>query len=331
MTGDRNPASLQPAFALWTSAVLLCAAVALPVTRGHDVGTLVTGVLAGTTGTGLTWWAARQGQQAVATVLLASTGLWAGLTGGVATLLLDRIPVVAGAAAAVCAVAVTALASRLAGVGRSLVTAVAVVTVVTAVAAGWITTGADPRQPVRVAPVIVLLSVGLLARYSLAAGGLTQATFRLRTAAEPVERSELQLTVAEEYLRGGLIGLSTAAGLCAAVLLGTGNVADVALGAAVTLLLWTRSRLFERIAHVLPLRLAALSALLAGAARILTAAPAWGLTVGLLVLVATTVYAAGSSGWLARRGRWLRIGELALAGAIAITLPIAVGLIDLDS
>ncbi|MBB4962589.1 hypothetical protein [Micromonospora polyrhachis] len=331
MTGDRNPTRLQPAFALWVAAALLAATTVLPVIRGRGFAPLATGALACAIGIGLTWWAARQGQRSAATALLASTGLWAGLTGWLSTLLLDRIPVVAVASAAVCAVAVTALASRLAaGVGRVLVTAVAVVTVATAVAAGGITAGADVGQPARLAPVVVLLSLGLLARHSLAAGGLTQATFRLRTATEPAERSERQLTVAEEYLRGGLVGLATVAGAGAATLLATGNVTDVALGVGTALLLWTRSRLFERIAHVLPLRVAALSALLAGAARILAAAPTWGLAVGLLVLGVVTVCAARSDGWLVHRGRWLRAGELALAGTVAVTLPIAVGLFDFE-
>ncbi|GAB3158499.1 hypothetical protein GCM10027290_61880 [Micromonospora sonneratiae] len=330
VTADRDTATFQPAFVLWASAAALTAVMALPASRSRDAASLVVGLLACAVGTGLAWWAVRRGQRAVATALIASAGLWAGLAGWVATLLLNRVPVVAGAVAALCAALVTAGACRLAGVGRTLAMAVAPVAVAAAVAAGCITAGVDARQPIRVAPVVIVLSLGLLARHSLGAGGLAQATFRLRAAAEPAARSERLITVAEEYLRGGLIGLATVAAGCAAFLIGTGGTPDVALGAGVALLLWTRSRLFEQAGHVLPLRLAAVAALLTGAARLLAALPAWGLMVGLLTLAAVTVWATGSGSGFRWPGRWLRLGELALAAVMAAALAAAVGLLDFD-
>jgi len=330
VTRDPSSPSSQPAFSFWAGAFALGAAVALPVARSDAAGSLVSAVVGCVVATGLTWWAARRQLPAAATAFLAVAGLWAAVTGWLGTLLLDRVVVVAAAVAAVCAAVVTAGTTRLANLDRALATAVAVATVAAAAAAGWITTGADGRQAARVAPVVIVLGLGLLARHALGAGGLAQAAFRLRAAGEPAAHPEQVVSSAEQYLRGGLLGLAAVAGTCAAILIGTGDTADVALGLAIALLLWTRSHLFTRAGHVLPLRVAALAAIATGAARLMAGAPAWALAVGLLLLAATTITTAGHRlpFTVAGRPRW--VGELVLAGATVAALVVATGLFDID-
>jgi hypothetical protein len=327
VTEARSVAARRPTFALWTAAAILAAAVALPVARAQRPASVLTGVLACAIASGLAWWAARLGERAAATAMITAAGLWAGEVGWLATVLLDRVAVVALAVAATCAAAAVAVASRLIGVGRALATALAVAAVATAATAGLIVAGVDARQPVRILPAIVVLGIGLLPRFALGAGGMAEASFRLRARAAS-DAVDPVIAVAEQYLLGGLIGLGAVAGCCVTILVGSGGVADVWLGLGLGALLWSRSRLFAWTAQMLPLRLAGIAAVLAGAARLLAGEPdsAWGLAV-VLALVAGVTVLAGTR----RRpaGRWPRLGELAVAFVTVAALVAATGVVDL--
>jgi len=331
VTEDQPDGKLQPAFALWSAATLLSGAILLPAARTVTGWTIATAGLAALVGLLLAGWGRRRGSVAAATALLAAAGLWAAVAGWLGTVLLDRMPVVAVSAGAVCAAVVVTFGSRLLGIGRSLATALLVIAVAAAAVAAWAALSSDVRQPLRIVPVLVVLGVGLLPRYALGAGGLAEASFRLRAAAQsiPPEQVDRSVAVAEEHLLGGVIGLSATAGICAVLLAGTGDGRDVALGLGLALLLWLRARLFDRTRHVLPLRLAAGAVVLAGAVRVLLLGWAWVLPAGLTALLLTTIVFGSRRRGAARRSRWLRWAELGVAAATLVALAAATGLADL--
>ncbi|NUT20421.1 MAG: hypothetical protein HOV77_14640 [Hamadaea sp.] len=330
MTEDRQDGTLQPAFALWSAATVLGGAILLPTARGASWTTVATAGLAVVVALVLAWWGRRRTGAGPVTALLAVAGLWAALAGWLGTVLLDRVPVVAVAAATVCAAGIVTLTGRLLGVGRPLATALLVLAMVAAAVAAWTALGSDVRQPLRVVPLAIVLGIGLLPRLALGAGGLAEASFRLRAAAQaiPPEQVDRSLHVAGEHLVGGLAGLGAGAGVCGVVLIGTGDHRDVALALGVALLLWLRSRLFARTRQVLPLRAAAAAIVLAGAVRVLLLGEEWALPAGLGAVLVLTI-AFGSRSRRTGRSRLLRVAEILVAAATVVVVVAATGLADL--
>ncbi|NUR52657.1 MAG: hypothetical protein HOV71_31410 [Hamadaea sp.] len=331
MTEDRLGGTLQPAFALWSAATVLGGAILLPAARSATWTATATAGLAVVVALLLAWWGRRRTGSGPVTALLAAAGAWAALAGWLSTVLLDRVPVVAVAAAIVCAAGIVTIASRLLGVGRPLATALLVAAMVAAVVAVWVALGSDVRQPLRIVPVLVVLGVGLLPRFALGAGGLAEASFRLRAAAQsaPPEQVDRSLRIAEEHLLGGLTGLAAGAGVCGAVLIGTGDYRDIGLALGLALLLWLRSRLFERTGQQLPLRLASGAILLSGAVRVLLLGWAWVLPAALAAVLVLTVAFGAHRVRRVGRSRLLRVAEILVAAATVAVLVAATGLAEL--
>ncbi|MCP2323910.1 hypothetical protein HDA40_002417 [Hamadaea flava] len=331
MTEDRLGGTLQPAFALWSAATVLGGAILLPAARVAEWTTIATAGLAVLVALSLAWWGRRRTGSGPVTALLAVAGVWAALAGWLSTVLLDRVPVVAAAAATVCAAGIVTIAGRLLGFGRPLATALLVGAMVAAAVAAWAALGSDVRQPLRVVPVLVVLGVGLLPRFALGAGGMAEASFRLRAAGQavPPEQVDRSLRVAEEHLIGGITGLAAGAGVCGVVLIGTGDHRDVALALGLALLLWLRSRLFERTGQVLPLRLATAAVVLAGAVRVLLLGWDWALPAALGAVLVLTIAFGSRRVRSTGRGRLLRVGELLVAAATVVVLVAATGLAEL--
>ncbi|NUT35578.1 MAG: hypothetical protein HOV79_21200 [Hamadaea sp.] len=123
--------------------------------------------------------------------------------------------------------------------------------------------------------------------------------------------------------------MAAVAGVCVAVLVGTGDGRDVAVGFGLALLLWLRSRLFDRAAHALPLRLVAGGALLTAVVRVLLTGQPWALPAALAALVAVTIAAGVRRRGVPGRRRWLRVAELGVAAATTVAVAAATGLADL--
>lgn len=121
----------------------------------------------------------------------------------------------------------------------------------------------DAAQVLRVAPVLALLASGVLPRVSLSVGGLASADYRVRAAGR-LSGPALQARYRESHglLVGALVAVGAVVVLCGAPLaLRTESTWDPWLVLAISLVAMLRSRLFSRVVHVLPLRLAGVTAL----------------------------------------------------------------------
>lgn len=334
VTEERSGVAPRPGLALWSGAAVLAAAAALPVARSTTAASLTCAAFACVLAILLARWAARRDRRPESAALLATAGVWAGLAGWVASLMLDRMQVVALAAALGCAAAAIVLGGRWSGTGRALGTAALTVAAAAALVAVWQVLGSDVWQAVRLLPAAVVVGVGLLPRYAVGAGGMAQAAFRVRVAGRlvPAEVDRL-VGVAREHLLGGLAGLGAVAAGCACALVTRDDIRDVALAVGYGLLLTTRARLFDGTGQRLALRATGSVVLLAAAARLLTGASTppqwwsgWLLPAALTAVAAMTVVAATRTPRSAGRGvRWV---ELALAAATLVALVVATGAAD---
>lgn len=129
--------------------------------------------------------------------------------------------------------------------------------------------GADTGVVVRVVATVVVLSIGVLPRLSIAAGGLSSADYRVRNAGK-MSDSALAARFAESsgLLLGAVIGISLLVGAIA-YWLGRGDepwrgdVWDRVLSLSLVATLLLRSRVFSRTQYMLPLRVAAVLGALA--------------------------------------------------------------------
>lgn len=313
-------AKARSGFALWVAAALMPLGGGLVAARAVDAVSAATAAWACVLALVLGWRAIKLGHRAVVTALVAGAGLCAGLAGVTVASLLDRTLAASLAAGVVCASAVVVAAGwgyrDAPGALRTLAAAAAVVTVASTVVAAALALGVQFGPAARVLPLAVVLALGPLARESVGAGGIAEALLRLRLSGR-VDRGEIDRMVAraEEHFRGVVIGLAVVGGGAAAALVWLGEAVDVLLGLGFGLLLWLRSRLFGRLWHVLPLRLAALVVPLLATVRLLAHGPAWGPAVALLALAGLALVATTGVAGRRWRGRWLWFGEIAVVGA----------------
>ncbi len=113
-------------------------------------------------------------------------------------------------------------------------------------------------QVVRAAPALALLGVGVLPRVSLSVGGLASADYRVRAAGR-LSGTALQARYRESngLLVGGLLAAAVIVLVCGSTLAVTRpTVWDPWLATSLGLVAVLRSRVFSRIVHVVPLRVA---------------------------------------------------------------------------
>lgn len=135
----------------------------------------------------------------------------------------------------------------------------------TAYSVAWMA-GLAPQQAVRVLPVLALLAVGVLPRVSLSVGGLTSADYRVRHVGRlDLSALRARYRASNALLLGGLTGISLAVLWGGTTLQGMPDAWDQTLAASLAAAAAMRSRLFSRIQHMLPLRVAtvALAAVIA--------------------------------------------------------------------
>lgn len=132
---------------------------------------------------------------------------------------------------------------------------------------------ADGPMAVRFLAVLLALGIGALPRMALALGGLSGLDYEVRQVGQTENaRFEESLANSDRVLLGTLLGVVVTAAFAVCLLAFTGDGGrDLVLAALVSLALLMRSRLFDRVSHVLPVRLAGLVGLGAtGAAAALT-------------------------------------------------------------
>jgi type VII secretion integral membrane protein EccD len=256
-------------FAIGVATAALAAAILLPQARQpRDAGALALAAVVALGCLPVARWCARRGDRLAAQVLVGVAGLWGGLGGWLAGTQLDRPPAI-GLAAALCgALIITILAQVTVPATTPVATAQLAAAVVLGAAAlppaVLALTGHDWLAAVRLDGVLAVLVVGMLPRVSLTLGGLAGDDYRVRNfGLVTVERLAARIRQSAALLHGGIVGVSVVGAGCAMLLADSASTWDRLLGPAVGLALVLRSRVFSRVPHIVPLRVAGLAALAA--------------------------------------------------------------------
>lgn len=171
-----------------------------------------------------------------------------------------------GPRAAVCALTVVIAALALSRASPRLTAWPAAVTVALLAALAWAgldVAGASLDDAVAVTGVLGVLSLGVLPRVSLAAGGLAQLDYRVRTEGS-IEPTVVSATFARSrrLLTGCLSATAVLIAIASVQLSFAGTPVQRGLGAAIACCLLLRARAFSQFQHVLTLVLAGTGALL---------------------------------------------------------------------
>lgn len=239
----------------------------------------------------------------VASHSLLGVGLaWTGALAVAATTAWGVSPATLGPAAraGLCAAAVLSAAAIATWMVPRLAAWSAAAGVVFVAVAGWAAMevlGRSPDDAVAVFGVLGVLSLGVLPRASLAAGGLARLDYLVRTQGS-IEATAVSATFARSraVLNGALLASATMTAVAAVRLESAGSSAQVALAAALGVCLLLRARAFSQFRHVLTLVLAGAGSLLVQFSSDLIGSDPRGSTyVGLLLV-------AGGAAVLARGG-----------------------------
>ncbi|MFY0406470.1 type VII secretion integral membrane protein EccD, partial [Solicola sp. PLA-1-18] len=229
-----------------------------------DDASLVVTVVVGLAGLlGLTAWGAAFARPWTSQLAAAVAMGWAYLAGDAVGDVLGLDPRVTILVAGV-AVVLTAGAARLLTPAAMGHLAAGVVLLVTAVAVGVIElSSVDVEQVYRVVPVAALLATGVVPRLSLSVGGLASADYRVRHSGQMTHAAlSRRYRDSNAVLVGTLVGISlVTAAACVPLTFSTQNPWDRYLALSVGVALLLRSRVYSRVQHMLPLRVAALAVL----------------------------------------------------------------------
>ncbi|MGW9348780.1 type VII secretion integral membrane protein EccD [Nocardiopsis flavescens] len=204
--------------------------------------------------------AARRPLPAVANVLFAAACVWGAVAAAVAAGLVTRSePLVTLAFALVGALLVAAVGWALHETGLPYIAGLGVVALAAAV---LVVVGifVSPVYGARSMGIALALCVGVLPRVAMVMGGLSSLDYEVgRSGQVATERFEDTFTNSDRLLLGIVSGAAVTGG-AVVVLLGAmaAGLPDLLLCGLLSALLVMRSRLFDRIRHVLPLRLAGL-------------------------------------------------------------------------
>jgi hypothetical protein len=149
----------------------------------------------------------------------------------------------------------------------------------------------EPVQGVRSMGIALALCVGALPRVAMVMGGLSGLDYEVgRSGQVPTERFEDTYGNTDRLLLGIVLGAAVSGGAVTVLLavLAQG-LPDLLLGGLLSVLLVLRSRLFDRIRHVLPLRLAGVLGVGATGVAVVGEYPFMGPWLPLIVLMAGIV------------------------------------------
>ncbi|GAA4932532.1 hypothetical protein GCM10023224_10900 [Streptomonospora halophila] len=300
----RAPVGL--AFGLVLAAVgplLLAAAMAVVRQSPIDLAVAPVGLLVSL---GALWLAARRSMTGVAHAVLAAACGWGALTAALAALQISGsaapAPVVPAAFACAGALAAAAAGWWVHSTALPYLAALGVA----AVAAGvLVAVGLFVDGPLgtRVMAVLLVLGVGALPRLALSMGGLSGLDYEVRHVGQTdTARFEESMANSDRLLLGALLGSVATAVAMVLLLVATGDGrADLVLAALVSFVLLMRSRLFDRVRHVLPLRVGGVLGL---------AAAAVGAAAGTELMLALLPAAALATGAAAAAVSWVEPAEV---------------------
>lgn len=212
-----------------------------------------------------TWWAATFARALDAQVAAGVALLWGLLLGRAVA---EPVPDTIGLMVAVAVAAAVAGGARLLTPAATAHAAFAVVVLAAVLLEAAATTlaGLDPMQAVRALPVLALLVVGVLPRVSLSVGGLASADYRVRHVGQlDLAALRRRYQASNDILVGALLGIAAVVAVPGIVLDLSSEPWDRTLAVVVIAAALLRSRVFSRIQHVLPLRLAAVVVAVAAA------------------------------------------------------------------
>lgn len=247
----------------------------------------------------------------------------------------DPAPAVVAAFACVGLSAVAVWGWRIHPLALPYLSGLALITVAVGVAC-TVSLFVDVAQAVRVLALLLAVCVGVLPRIALALGGLSNLDYEVRhSGATRTEQFEESLRDSDLLLLGAVVGAAVAATATVPLLVSTGGLPDLVLAALVGLLLIMRSRFFDRVAHVLPLRLGGVAGLaVVGVVAVLDRLPVllpW--VPGIALVVGVSVAAIS---WVdladvprASLRRLLNGVEVAVVMALCVTLAWSMGLFGL--
>ncbi|RKS06283.1 type VII secretion integral membrane protein EccD [Nocardiopsis sp. Huas11] len=280
--------------------------------------------------------AARRPLPAAAHVLFATACAWGALTAVlVGQLLVNSSPLVMTGVALSGALLVAGVGWALHETGLAYI---AGLTVVALVAGVLVIVGifVDPVQGVRSMGLALALCVGALPRVAMVMGGLSSLDYEVgRTGQVTTDRFEETYTNSDRLLLGIVMGTAFGGGSVTVLLAVWGQgLPDLLLCGSLGVLFVLRSRLFDRIRHVLPLRLAGVAGL--GATGIAAALeyPVFAPWLAGVVLVAGVLL--GSLSWVrlndvprASLRRILNWTEIFVITGMCVVFAWAMGLFDL--
>jgi len=235
--------------------------------------------------------AARRPLPAVAHVLFAAACVWGAVTAVLAAnLVTSANPLVMAAFALSGALLVAVIGWALHETGLAYISGLGIVAVAASVlvVVGIFT---EPVQGVRSMGIALALCVGALPRVAMVMGGLSGLDYEVgRSGQVPTERFEDTYGNTDRLLMGIVLGASVSGGAVTVLLavLAQGPP-DLLLGGLLSILLVLRSRLFDRIRHVLPLRLAGVLGVGATGVAVVGEYPFMGPWLPLIVLLAGIV------------------------------------------
>lgn len=283
------------------------------------------------------WVACRRSMWVSAHFLLVAAAIWGALSTALPVPVVAENPAPAVVAAFAC-VGLSAVAVwgwRIHPLALPYLSGLALITVAVGVAC-TVSLFVDVAQAVRVLALLLAVCVGVLPRIALALGGLSNLDYEVRhSGATRTEQFEESLRDSDLLLLGAVVGAAVAATATVPLLVSTGGLPDLVLAALVGLLLIMRSRFFDRVAHVLPLRLGGVAGLaVVGVVAVLDRLPVllpW--VPGIALVVGVSVAAIS---WVdladvprASLRRLLNGVEVAVVMALCVTLAWSMGLFGL--
>ncbi|WP_017615549.1 type VII secretion integral membrane protein EccD [Nocardiopsis salina] len=222
--------------------------------------------------------AARRPLVAVSHVLFSTACVWGAVTAVlVARFFVTANPLVMGAIALSGALLVAVVGWALHETGLAYIagfTAVALSAAVLVVVGLFV----EPVQGARAMGIALALCVGALPRVAMVMGGLSGLDYEVgRSGQVATDRFEETHDNSDRLLLGITMGVAVSGGAVTALLayLGTG-LPDLLLCGLLGLLLVLRSRMFDRIRHVLPLRLAGVAGIGAAGMAVVQTYPVFG-------------------------------------------------------
>jgi type VII secretion integral membrane protein EccD len=249
--------------AVATAGLLVAAAAFSP---GDPSAILLTGGLVCVLAVLMSWWSARQ-HDLMTHLALAGGAVWAGRVGATAVDVLAADGAAHPATQMIGAGISALLLVTAARAGARLATAYAV-GVATALGLGafvwalWAHMGLGAVRAQTLVLLIALFALALIPRLAMASAGLFALDRDVRSG-EPTTDVHLarRLQATDARLTGAVCGLAATAAAAAALLAAQADPWAALMGTAGALALLTRSRIFELVRHVAPLRLTGMAAL----------------------------------------------------------------------